>query len=159
MKKQDILKEKEAMANAIVRVVLCAIGLCVLMAVMFSLFKNNVPDKLAEFEKKGNMEHTSWFLKYGACLPPVIILVGVLTACYPKSSYVPVKTQRDKAIVIAIVAVFTYAVLYTSAKGDSATFNDCVGWFFAQVIPLLIVFSYHLIRASTEKKELLENEN
>lgn len=159
MKKQDAIKEKEAMANAIVRIVLCAIGLCVLMAIMFSLFKNNVPNKLAEFEKKGNMEHTSWFVKYGSCLPPVIILVGVLTACYPKSCYVPVKTQRDKAIIIAIVSVFTYAVLYTSAKGDVTIYDDCVGWFFAQAIPLLIVFSYHLIRASTEKKELAEHEN
>lgn len=159
MKNNNAINEKDAMANAILRVVLCCVGLCILMTILFALFKGIIPDKLAEYDKKGNMEHTAWLVKYGSYLPPVIIMVGILTACYPKSCYVPVKTQRNKTIVIGVVSAFIYTVLLPSVKGgDRITYENCVGWFFAQAIPLAIVLSYHLIRASTEKKELEANE-
>ena len=155
----NAIKQKEDMANAIVRVVLCSVGLCIVMLLMLMLFKKYVPEALLKYEEKGNMEHTAWLVKYGACLPPVIIIVGLLTACYPERKYVPLKTQRDKAIIIAIVAAFTYLILFPSIKGgDRKTYDNCVGWFFAQAIPFLIVLSYHIIRASSEKRELEADE-
>lgn len=156
----------------IFKLIICATVLCLAMGIMLVLYNATVPDALEYFDKEGKMEHTAWLVKYGSYLPPVIAIAGLLTSMYSFGVYVPVKTQKHKAAIITIVFLFTYTALlgYTMVKSpdwlhnlqtgsENATmFSDCAGWFFAQIIPFIIVFSYHIIRASSEKKELEENE-
>ncbi len=174
MEKKNTASEKQAQANAIYKVIVCAIALCVIMGIMLAIYNSTVPDILAGFEEEGNMEHTAWLVHYGSYLPPVIVIAVILTFFYSfGTTYVPVKTQRQKALIVAIVFVFTYAVLFTYtlltspgwnlpvAEGEEeikTMFENCVGWFFAQIVPFMILLSYHLVRASSEKKELEANE-
>lgn len=165
--------EKERYGQISKIVILCIAG-CILMGVMLSLYQNNVPEILAEYEEKGKMEQTAWFVKYASLLPPVIVLAILITAVYSFGSpYVPVRTQYDKAIIVGVTFAFTYLVLFTSTLLSSpglnlptpeaeedikSAFEICAPWFFAQIVPFMLLLSYHLIRASSEKKELCENE-
>jgi hypothetical protein len=97
---------------------------------------------------------------------------------FDKSQYVPVNTQREKAYICLFVALFTFFIMlpYVIAMsggfviektvqnelGDDETVKTLLGntatWFAAQIIPFAIIISYHFIRISSEKKELLANE-
>ena len=159
MSAKNKLSEKNKMANGILKVALCIVGLCAVMCIMLAIYNNTVPEKLAEYEAKGDMEHTAWLLRYGSYLPPVIAVAVILTAVYSYGEYLPVKTQKQKAVIIAVVCAFTSLAMLPFVKGESPEkYDGCIGWFLAQIIPFLIVFSYHMIRASSEKKELEENE-
>jgi hypothetical protein len=154
-------------------VILCIVG-CMIMGVMLALYKEMVPSALAEYEEQGKMEHTAWLVKYASLLPPVILLAIAVTVAYPRSSYVPVRTQYDKAIVVGVIFAFTYVVIMGAMLLSSpgwnlptpeteeevkTAFEICAPWFVAQVVPFIILLSYHLVRASSEKKELCENED
>ena len=106
------------------------------------------------------------------CALPILILAIVITVCYKLwGAYVPVTTQREKATIVLIAFIFTNVVLFFSCMSSSpewnvpkatdeakTAFEICAPWFFAQILPFTILLSYHLIRASSEKKELSENE-
>ncbi len=171
-KKENTINDKERFGQISKIVILC-IACCILMGIMLSLYQNNVPDALAEYEEKGKMEQTAWLVSYGSLLPPVIIIAIVITVAYSFGSpYVPVRTQYDKALIVGITFAFTYLVLFTStllsspgwnlptpeAEEVKSAFEICAPWFFAQIVPFIILLSYHLVRASSEKKELCENE-
>ncbi len=178
MKKQNLKKKdftaREDMANEQFKLVICIIALCILMGVLLYAYNSTIPDKLIELGAEKDMEHTEWFVRYASLLPPVILAASLLTLFYSnKDKYVPVKTQRQKAWITGIVAGFTYIVLlgYTLLSspewympaaqrqdGSVTMFENTSSWFFAQIIPFLILVSYHIIRASSEEKELLENE-
>ena len=175
MEKKDSVAQRQARTNEIYKIIVCAVALCIIMAIMFAIYNSTVPAKLAEFEADGKMEHTAWLVHYGSYVPPVIVVAIILTCFYSTkgSEYVPVKTQRQKAIIVGAVFAFTYAVLFTYAITSSpgwnlpvaegeeeikTVFENTAGWFFAQLIPFMILLSYHLVRASSEKKELEANE-
>lgn len=174
MEKKNTVTEKQMAANAIYKMIVCAVALCIIMGVMLAIYNSVVPDILAGFEEEGDMEHTAWLVHYGSYVPPVIVIAVILTCFYSfGGAYVPVQTQRHKSIIVGIVFAFTYVVLFTYAwltspgwnlpategKEEIKTmFENCAGWFFAQIVPFVILLSYHLVRASSEKKELEENE-
>lgn len=174
MGNKNKITKRQAKTNAIYKMILCAITLCIVMAIMLAIYNGTVPAKLAEYEAEKNMEHTAWLVHYGSYVPPVIVIAVVLTCFYSYgATYEPVITQKRKAIIVGIVFAFTYLVLFTyallsspgwnlpAAEGEEeikTMFENCAGWFFAQLIPFMILLSYHLVRASSEKKELLENE-
>lgn len=174
MENKNAITERHAKTNAIYKMILCAIALCIIMTVMLAMYNSTIPAKLAEFEKDGKMEHTAWLVHYGSYVPPVIVVAVVLTCFYSYGApYEPVVTQKRKAIIVGVVFAFTYLVLFTyallsspgwnlpAAEGEEeikTMFENCAGWFFAQLVPFMILLSYHLVRASSEKKELLENE-
>ena len=171
--KEIVSSEKERLGQ-IGKIVILSIACCVLMGVMLALYQNNIPDILAEYEEKGKMEHSAWFVQYASLLPPVICVAILITVAYSRGSrYLPVRTQYDKAIIVGITFAFTYLILFTSSLLSSpgwnlptpeteeevkTAFEICAPWFFAQIVPFMILLSYHLVRASSEKKELLENE-
>ena len=176
MAKQEMntVREKDRL-NQISKLVILCIVCCILVGVMLSLYQNTITAKITEYEEKGKMEHTVWLIKYGSLLPPVIIIAIVITAAYSFGSpYIPVRTQKDKAIIVGITFAFTYLVLFTSTLISSpgwnlptpeteeevkTAFEICAPWFVAQVVPFIILLSYHIVRASSEKKELCENED
>lgn len=150
------------------KVIVCTVALCIIMAILLYMYNALVPSKIAELEEKGKMDNVIWIVQYGSHLPPVIIIAVLLSVFYRnKNEYVKIHTQRDMARISAIVAAFTYAVMLpyvifmskTEADGDAATLIDrTVTWFVAQIVPFMILIAYHSVRASTEARELYENE-
>ena len=172
-KNEKMTGEKERLGQ-IGKIVILCVACCVLMGLMLSLYQNNIPDILAEYEEEGKMEHSAWFVRYASLLPPVILVAILITVAYSYGSpYVPIRTQQDKAINVGITFAFTYLILFVSVLLSSpgwnlptpeteeevkTAFEICAPWFFAQVVPFMILLSYHLVRASSEKKEICENE-
>ena len=169
------VQEKQERSNELFKLIVCAISLCIIMFLLLYVYHTTLPHILAGYEEKGNMEHTAWLVKYSAFLPPVIIISVLLTVLYrDKKYYVPVKTQRNKALIVGIVAAFTYVVMMgyvllmspgwnlPAAEGEEKVltlFESTASWFFAQIVPFAILISYHLIRASSEEKEIEKNES
>ncbi len=173
--KKNNISSKEEIANQQLKLVVCIFTLCLVMCVLLSTYNSTVPEKLAELEAEGDMDNVIWVVTYASLVPPVIIVAIILTGFYSnKEKYVLVETQRKKALISGIVAGFTYVILlgYTllsspewnlpiseRENSEVTIFENTSSWFFAQIIPFAILVSYHLVRASSEKKELLENEN
>ncbi len=156
----------------IAKIVIFSAVLCLVMALLLSIYLKTVPSKITELTEKGKMDNTIWLVKYGSLLPPMIVVAVILTILY-KFGYVKVETQRDKAVIIAVLLLFTYFVLLPAVCARSEGWRDpvpegeedvvseielSIGWFCAQIIPFGIMIGYHLVRASSEKKELCENE-
>ncbi len=165
-------KSTRAQAARILRLIALAILACLIMWGALTVYLDNVPDKIAELEEKGNMNNTIWLVEYGSLLPPVIAVAVALTVGY-KLGYVKVKSQREKALIILIAILFTYCVLLPDVISKSEGWMEpplegeedvisaielSIGWFSAQILPFAIALGYHLVRASSEKKELCENE-
>ena len=174
MNKKDQTTFARADLAPTLRLIACAVLLCIAMSAMLAIYNSLIPKTLLGFEEKGNMENTAWLVKYASYLPPVIVLALIVSAIYfKKEDYIPVTTQKHKAIAVGVAFVFTYAVLFSYAlltspgwnapivEGEeriATLFENTVGWFFAQIVPFCILLSYHLVRASSEKKELYGNE-
>lgn len=173
MEKRNNTQKRIEAENAIYKMVICIAVLCIVMSVMLAVYNSSVPDTIAKLEEKGKVENVIWLVRYGSCLPPVIIIAIILTCFYSfGSSYTPVVTQKHKAIIVGVTFAFTYVVLVGYALLSSPGWNlpetdgeevktmieTTAGWFLAQVVPFMILLSYHLVRMSSEKKELEANE-
>ena len=174
--KKTIELERTRKVNALIRLTLCSIGLCVAMTVMLVMFYEIVPGIADSFEDKEKMEQTIWAIEHLAYLPPSIVTVLSMFLVFGnKERYVPVQTQRHKAIVAAVIIIYTYGIMFAgivlgrtlavSFEAFSRDFSDFINmfdvlvpWFLVQAIPLSIIFSYHMIRSASEKKELVKNE-
>ena len=170
MKNRNNIQNRMEAENAVFKLIICTVILCVIMSVMFAVYNSTVADTIAELEENGKMENMIWLVRYGSCLPPVIIVAIILTCFYSFGGhYTPVITQKHKAIVVGVTFAFTYVILLGGVMlsspgwnnpelGEENTFASCVGWFVAQLVPFMILLSYHLVRMSSEKKELETNE-
>lgn len=158
----------------ILRVVLCALAVCAMLAAILNWYCNDVPQVIEKLQEEGRMTNTIWLVRYGSVLPPVIAVAVIITLFYcKKSSCVPVRTQKEKAYISLIAAIFTFGVMlpyviHSSQGWDLpvpegeedivSLLEKTVIWFCAQVIPFLVLISYHFARAESEKRELLKNE-
>jgi hypothetical protein len=170
--RKDVALERTRKINALIKTTLCAIGLCVAMVALAALYDNVMPNIIGAIENNGEAKETVWAVERLAYLPPSIITVLTLYFVYcNKKSYVPVTTQRQKALVVAIVMAFVYGIMFSGivvgrmlalnfeafAEGleDFVDMYDTlVPWLLIQVIPFSIILAYHLVRASSEQKEL-----
>ena len=170
--RKDVALERTRKTNALIKTSLCAIGLCVAMVALAALYSNLMPEIIESIQEKGEMKETVWAVERLAYLPPSIITVLTLYFVYSdKASYVKVTTQKQKALVVAIVMAVVYGVMLSGivvgrmlalnidACAESlADFVDMydvlVPWLLVQLIPFSIILAYHLVRASSEKKEL-----
>lgn len=165
-------KSERTLAFGILKFIALAALACLVMWGALKLHLDVVPEKIAELEEKGNMDNTIWLIEYGTIIPPVIAVAIILTVGY-KLGYVKVASQREKALIILIAMLFTYGVLLPDVIARSAGWMDpplegeedvvsvleqSIGWFCAQIVPFAIALGYHLVRASSEKKELCNDE-
>lgn len=165
-------KSERTLAFGILKFIALAALACLVMWGALKLHLDVVPEKIAELEEKGNMDNTIWLIEYGTIIPPVIAVAIILTVGY-KLGYVKVASQREKALIILIAMLFTYLVLLPDVIARSAGWMDpplegeedvvsvleqSIGWFCAQIVPFAIALGYHLVRASSEKKELCNDE-
>lgn len=172
--KKEIALERTRKTNDLIKITLCTIGLCAAMLILIFLHDNALPEIIESIEDKGKMEETVWAVERLAYLPPSIVTVVTLYFAYSnKKSYVPVTTQRQKALIVAILMAFLYGILFsgiilgrTLALNIEAFANDfgdfidmyesLAPWFLVQLIPFSIILAYHLIRSSSEGREMSE---
>ena len=156
-----------------VRLLLCAVFVCVILAVLFYLHSGKVAEIISGFSEKDE-PNLIWFFEHVSLGCPVFLLVGIITLLYmDEDRYVSVFTQLEKLIIFLVAAAFTYTFLlpyvFGYSIGESLISSMMSGeevveslwdknytWFFAQIIPFIIVISYHLIRICTERKEMAE---
>lgn len=165
-------KSAKAIVLRVLKIVIFSVLACAIMCGLLALYLRFVPDKIAELTEKGKMDNTIWLLKYTSLLPPVI-LVAIMLAVGYSFGYVKVSSQIDKAIVITVAILFTYGVMlpYVWVKSDGLEgiinnaekdvvlmLEQSAGWFCAQVLPFAMALGYHLVRGSSERKELRKNE-
>ncbi len=174
MENGKIKNGKTPIGKRILKIAVFSVILCLVMCLVLVLYVKLVPQKIAELEEKGKMDNTIWLIRYSSLVPPLIIVAVLLTLFYRiGDAYRPIETQRDKTVIILIVLLFTYLVMLPSVNARSIGWQTpplegeedvkslielTIGWFGAQIVPFLLVLGYHLIRASSEKKELYENE-
>jgi hypothetical protein len=153
-----------------VRVILAAVIVCVCLAVLFYIRANTVENIVASLVEKGSMDNMIWFVKYFSAFLPSIVMIASLTLFYGNGEkYIPVVTQKEKMIVMLIAAVFFFGVIMTYAtysvipavvegeevvKEATTVYIVLANWFFVQVIPFIIIGTYHCIKADSEKKAL-----
>lgn len=170
--RKDVALERTRKTNALIKTSLCAIGLCVAMVALTALYGNLMPNIIEAIQEKGEMKETIWAVERLAYLPPSVITVLTLYFVYSdKKSYVKVTTQKQKALVVAILMAVVYGVMlsgivvgralalnvdaFAESLADFVDMYDAlVPWLIVQLIPFSIILAYHLVRASSEKKEL-----
>ena len=149
------------------KIAVCAVGLCLLMILMFNTFQK-MSENVAELSADGKSSNLVWLVEHVSSAVPVFAVAIALTIFYAdKSKYVPVGTQKEKLIISLIVAAFTFIGImgYVLMKKDEPVgvedgekiktlWESTAVWFVAQVIPFVILISYHAIRAESEEKEL-----
>ena len=154
------------------KIIICAVALCVLMVLMFNVYKGDVADNIKELTAENKTPNLVWLIEHVSAAMPVFMVAVVLSIFYfEKSKYVPVVTQREKLIVCLTVAVFTFVGLLgyvlmnsgeqidpESGEKIKTLWDNTAVWFFAQILPFIILISYHVIRAQSEAKELLAEE-
>ncbi len=176
----DVQKLNSVKNSPIVRIIKIAVFtalLCWFMCTILSWYLTTIPETVAFLESE-SMPNTVWLVKYGSAVLPLIAVATVLTLLYKITGQAPFKTQVDKAVIVGCVCVFTYLVILPAVLKRSpewwevqmvdevevkTLFERSAIWFFAQIIPFLITLSYHVYRALSEKRELIEiqkeNEN
>ena len=166
---KEILKKPDKSRIAIVSGVLC-----ILSMILLHLYANQVQDFIVKVNEKKNMPNVTWLLDHVTILLPVLILAVMLTVIYSnKDKYIPVITQREKTYITLFTALFTYLVMlpyvyFKSKNGEAVDAEEIEAvetlwditykWFFVQVIPFMILISYHATRAGSEAREIAESE-
>ena len=145
---------------------ICSGVLCLLAVLLFSLYKDKALGIITDLSADGKMPNLVWLAENVFVAVPVWILVIVSEFFYfNKEKYVPVYTQIEKLLIFSTAAAFTFflmlpAVRYASQGGIETEevietlWDKTYMWFFAQIIPYIIIIVYHAARIGTEKKEL-----
>ncbi len=148
--------------------VLCAVALCFIVVMLFSFYEGKGAEIISDLSADGKSPNLVWLAEHVFAAIPVLILVLISELFFlEKSRYVPVYTQLEKLVIFSAVAMFTFGIVLFSVIASSPeavdpetgekikTIWDRTNvWFFAQILPFLIVISYHVIRIGTERAEL-----
>ena len=156
------------------RIISTALLICALIFGLFYLHSGKVADIIESLTEEEKYPNTIWLIEFVSTALPILVIVIAMGISYSdKKSYVPVYTQKEKLLVSVIIAIFTFGVLlgyvlYQSRGGETtdAETGDVIKtlwdrtymWFFAQILPMLILITYHSMRISAEKRELAEAE-
>lgn len=153
------------------RMVLCAAVLFLVLGLLFSFYEGKGADIISELSADGKSPNLVWLAEHIFAAIPVLMLIIISELFFlDKSRYVPIYTQVEKLVIFSAAAIFTYGILLVGVIAASPeTIDPETGeaiktlwdrtnsWFFAQILPFLIVISYHAIRIGTEKAELFES--
>ncbi len=163
------------------RAISTALLVCAIVFGLFYIHSGKVADVIAFLEAELNTDkatkypNTIWLIEFVSAAVPIFAAVIVMNIMYcDKKSYVPVYTQREKLVVSVTLAVFIFGALlayvfYQSRSGEitdpetgeviKTLWDRTYMWFFAQILPMIMLISYHSVRIGTEKRELLETES
>lgn len=152
------------------RIIACSLVLVLLMALMLYFYSTYFQDILEKLQEKGKLENVEWVLDHLAYAVPGIVIAAVMATFYSnKDKYVLSVSQKEMGIISIIVALFTYLVIlpYVISKKPVATeelsevkslIDITAKWFFAQMIPFVLLPLYHFVRSESEEKEQTETE-
>ena len=147
--------------------------MCAVMTGLFYLYYTGIPKIIAELEEKGKMDNTITAVEYLSPMFNVAGLIIALVLIYKLVKAPVSELQSEKGWIMLIVAVFTYGVILPYVIKESAgcflpvpegeedvvsVLEMSITWFSVQLIPLVITLGYHIVRASSEAKELCKNE-
>ncbi|MBQ8408277.1 MAG: hypothetical protein IJY39_05375 [Clostridia bacterium] len=157
------------------KIAFCTMVLCVASIILLYLYANQLQEFIVKLNELGEnkIPNVIWVINHLSVALPVIVLAVILTAFYSKKeAYVPVTSQKEQFYISLFTALFTYGVMLTyvlikSKNGEvpegeeieevKSLWDITYKWFFVQVIPFVIMISYHAVRADSESKELAEN--
>ena len=158
----------------IVRMLIAALLLCAVLALLFYLRVDLAEELIEKCEEKEGMDNMIWLIRHLSAFIPSIAMIVVLTLFYSnKEKYVPIKTQNEKLIAVLLAAIFFFAVLVPIASSwvipavvvdeevieeETTLLNIAVNWFFVQIVPFIIMLTYHYARGESEKKALEQKE-
>ncbi len=151
-----------------IRMVVCTAVLFLVLGMLFSFYEGKGADIISELSADGKSPNLVWLAEHVFAAIPVLVLIIISELFFlDKSRYVPIYTQVEKLVIFSAAAIFTYGILLVGVIAASPeTIDPETGeaiktlwdrtnsWFFAQILPFLIVISYHVIRIGTEKAEL-----
>ena len=156
------------------RTVSTALLLCAIVFGLFYLHSGKVAEVVASLTEEEKYPNTIWLIEFLSAAIPIFVAVIIMNIMYSdKKSYVPIYTQREKLVVSVTLAVFIFGVLlayvFYQSRGGEVTdpasgeviktlWDRTYMWFFAQILPILILVSYHAARIGTEKREVAEAE-
>ena len=162
---------KKRILIKIARIVAFSVVMCAVMVGLFYLYYTGVPKIIAELEEKGKMENTITAMEYLSPMFNVAGLIVALVLIY-KLVKAPVhEIQREKGIIMLIVAVFTYGVILPYVLKESAgcflpvpegeedvvsLLETTASWFVVQLIPFMITITYHFMRASRKTEDKMQ---
>ena len=162
------------------RMIACAIVLCVVAVACIVFYQGRGAEIIAEIAADEKNQNLLWLAENVFAAFPVLLMVGVSELFYiNKKNNVLVYTQTEKLVAFGSVALFIYFVIlpcvrlasvdaFDPVTGDAlqTLWDKTYTWFFSQILPLLIVICYHVVRIGSEKvilstpaKDLLEDED
>lgn len=146
------------------RLIVCTVLSCASIFVTFALYKNQFAEIIAKLTEKGNAPNAIWLIEHFSAAIPVLVVALIMCFFYRgKDKYVPVYYQREKLIMALITAAVTLITFIFVRITDGAVdpkdevtslLESTYLWFAAQIIPFIVLISYHAVRMESEKKEL-----
>ena len=161
--------DKKKIVFMILRIVAFSLVMCAVAVGLFYLYLKELPEIIAALEEKGKMANTIEGVTH---ILPMLNIAGLIVALV--LLYKPVKSpayqvQKEKGYIMFIVAAFTYAVILPYVIRESRGCFDplpegvedvksileiTASWFVVQVIPFMIVLTYHFIRAGKKDEQV-----
>ena len=148
------------------RITICAVLVCAVMLIMFSLNNGVISDLIDKLKEKEDTPNMLWLVQHLAAAAPTLVAVAVMCVVYrDKEKYVPIYTQQEKLYVSLILAAMTAMmlvfVIVNDGKVDAkdgvvSLLEKTYTWFAAQILPLSVLIAYHSIRSGSERRELEE---
>ena len=147
------------------RMLLCAAVLCVVSAACLIFYEGRGADIIAELAADEKKQNLLWLAENAFAIIPVLLMVAVTELFYMnKKNYVLVYTQVEKLVAFGTAALFIYGIMLTCIRMASVEAIDpttgtaietlwdrTYTWFFSQILPLLIVICYHIVRVGSEQ--------
>ena len=147
------------------RMILCAMVLCVVAVACLMFYQGRGTEIIEELSSDDKRPNLLWLAENAFAIMPVILMIGVCELFYiGKKNDVLVYTQVEKLVVFGTVAFFIFFMMLpcirmaSTEAVDPATgeaiktlWDKTYTWFFSQILPLLIIICYHVVRIGSEK--------
>ena len=147
------------------RILLCTIAVCGVAVALFSFYDGKGAEIIAKYSADDKSPNLVWFFEHVFAAVPVLAMVIVSGFFYMgKEKHTFVSMHIEKTVIFGAAAFFIYAlmlpfVIVLSPETVDPETNEAIQtlwdrthvWFFAQILPLLIVIVYHVVCVQGEK--------
>ena len=154
------------------RMILCAAVLCIIAVACIVFYQGRGADIISDLSSDDKRQNLLWLAENTFAIIPVLLMVAATELFYiNKKNYVLVYTQVEKLVAFGAVAFFIYGMMLPCIRmASTQTVDPSTGeviktlwdktytWFFSQILPLLIVICYHIVRMGSEKVILVTPE-
>ena len=166
--------DKKKIIIRIARAVVFALVMCAVSVGLFYLYETGLPKIISALEEKGKMDNTIEGVTHLLPMFNIAGLIIVLSLMYKPVRASLKEVQTEKGLIMLITAVFTYAVILPYVIRESqgcfdplpegvedvkSLFERTASWFVVQVIPYMIVITYHFVRSSAKQVVIAQNED